>query len=231
MEETEPQEDQQPYGPWGPDGVPEPVVRLVAGWTARAFDGFRTSPGWQELDDQDRIYAYSIIRSFVTMMLADCGETPNEWSRKSLDFCYQELLPHDYPQGRGYRVSFSRVLYRFLKWLDRDGILSRASSLADYVKDWLPEGHEQCDCAITTEVFDIGSRVMADSGLEFDSLRDTAVYIAKYTEALCGELGREPAPATPQPGEPFLDPSTLSLDLVCPCGSGKRFDKCCGGVN
>lgn len=220
------EEEHEQFGPWGREGVPEPVMRLVSDWFVRAYDGFYAGAHYRNLNALQQRYAYAIARSLVLMLLVDVGETPREWSRQGFEFAFDELLPHDVHQTKDYEVAFVPVSIAFLSWLADVGALPQARQLADVVKSFAPVGEERCGCPIRNEAVDVGDRVMRDSGLNPVSLLDRAVYIAKYTEALCGEMDKNLA-ALHEAG----DKQTLVLDLTCPCGSGKKFDDCCGGVN
>lgn len=219
-------DEHEEFGPWGREGVPEPVMRLVSDWFVRAYDGFFVSDAWRQLDATQQRYAYAVTRSLVMMLLVDVGETPREWSRQGMEFAFDELLPHDVHQTRDYEVAFVPVCIAFLNWLADVKALPQARQLADVVKSFQPVGDERCGCQIRNEAIDVGDRVMRDSGLDPASLLDRAIYIAKYTETLCGEIDKN-LTSHHEPG----DAHSLVLDLLCPCGSGKKFDECCGGVN
>lgn len=220
------EEEHEGYGPWGAEGVPEPVMRLVADWFVRAYDKYFQSKHYRDLDATAQRYAYAITRSFTMMMLVDAGETPREWSKQGIEFAFDELLPHDVQQTRDYEQHFAPVTLSFLNWLAANKALPQAQQLADQVKTFLPVAAERCDCGIRNEPLDIAERIMSDSNLDSNSLLNRAVFIAKYTETICGEIEK----SQERTHEP-RDKQTLELDLTCPCGSGKKFDECCGGVN
>ena len=214
------------YGPWGPDGLPESVMRLVSDWFARAFDAFRASDAFGNLSEEQRLLSLAILRNFVLMMLVEVGETPQEWSASGLDFLFGDLVPHDVAQPEGYDESFASVLHVFLVWLADAGHLPHARSLAADLRQYLPQAHERCDCGIRTEALDMAERVMEETGLRPESLHDRAIYIARYTEMVSGALDDQ-SQRTPE----AVSAVPMGMSMLCPCGSGRRFDRCCGGVN
>ena len=161
------------------------------------------------------------------MMLVECGETPAEWTQRGVELVFEEILPHDYPQACGYERAFTSVVATFLDWLAAERHLVRARALADYVRQYLPHGYEMYGCEVNQSVFRVSNKVMGESGLNGASLADTAIYIATYTETVCGKFEREQE----REDGSMMDPTNMMLTLMCPCGSGKRYDECCGRAN
>lgn len=201
-------------------------MRLVSDWFARAFDAFRASDAFEQLSADQQMLSLGILRNFVLMMLVEVGETPQEWSASGLDFLFGELLPHDVAQPAGYDAAFGPVLQTFLVWLADAGHLPHARGLAADLQQYLPQAHERCDCGIRTEALDMAERVMSETGLRPESLHDRAIYIARFTEMISGALD-EQSQRSPQ----AVSVMPMGMSMLCPCGSGRRFDRCCGGVN
>lgn len=227
-QETDQQAGTGVAGPWGSEGVPEPVYRLVMDWLARSTDDFLASTAARrDLEERERLVAVEAIRTFGTLMLVESGETPAEWTRRGLQWLLDEVLPHEYPHAGGadYPRLFVRVVHRWLDWLGERHRMPRALELAEVLAPYRADGYPVCDCATNREVFEVGARVMADADLDAGSLTDTALYIAKYTQAIMGETPEDPAG---DPAAVFRPVPAGELPL-CPCGSGRVADACCGG--
>ncbi len=124
------------------------------------------------------------------------------------------------------------------------GLLEGHDWLEDVWEKYLgdDESSSEMDACYSTLMFftsrELAEAMLAEEGSPFDSLEEAAgVFHRLFPEAMAAyaALGRSIHEAVyraeygdPPPAEPFMATAPIERNDPCPCGSGKKFKKCCG---
>jgi len=199
------------------------------------FDAFVGSPQYQPLTEIEKDKAPGIVRFFAEYSFRYIGAAPEKWNRDVLRECCIEILPRKMSAGLPFFRAVAPVLSAFFDFLAGRGLLSKARELSTTVaeldheivaasqdeRNWGPAkafimaaeraGVDTCD-----------QQAMGQFMIEHN-LRQVARMQARQAASVPPRSSLA-APATPirhsQPKPGRNDP--------CPCGSGKKFKKCCG---
>ncbi len=158
------------------------------------------------------------------------GATPEELTQPVLRAVLQEEFPRRMIGEREYFKRLPAVVEAFLRWMASEGILPDGESLADAVHGW---ADDIVAAAMNPKNWSPVKRFTMENPLPgMDKRNRGAVYERMFEEAQRGleELPYELPKETPiTPPIPIVEhsPKTGRND-PCPCGSGKKYKKCCG---
>jgi hypothetical protein len=174
----------------------------------------------QELADEHKEEAEFVIGSFGEYMYSYHGLLPEEWDEPSLEECCLDTLARKISADESYYRAMAPVLASFFTFLDETGRLRGASRLARRVR------------SIADQIVEHGSNprywgmaksfVMGAKAAGVDPTNEaelTAYSLQQNLDALL---------------PPAFDPLTparvvkIGRNEPCPCGSGKKYKKCCG---
>ena len=198
-------------------------------------------------DKADPIIRWSVYLSFVHL-----DKDIEEWDEPALRKLLTELLPAYLPGDRRVFAMVAPVVETFLYSLGEQGRLPNAEELAREVRGWAGQivangldptrwgatkkntmaafltGEDVSDPAVQDEIM----AHMAEEWLEA---------IECFTESRAAEPpATEPTPKEAQPterrsNEPPIPvrqyTPRISRNAPCPCGSGRKYKKCCGRSN
>ncbi len=208
------------------------IHQQVGGW----FDAFVASPQYEALSAIQKEKAQGVIRFFTEYSFRYVGAAPTQWDRNVLAECCVEVLPRKVSAERAFFEAVAPVLSAFFAFLAGTGHLPRARDLSEVAaalgdqivaasadeRNWGPAkafimaaeeaGVDTCD-----------QQAMSQFLIEHN-LRQLA-----RLEARRGAPIRSPRPRTPSEADPHSLPSPGRND-PCPCGSGRKFKKCCGSA-
>ena len=209
----------------------EAIHKQVGGW----FDIFINSPQYELLTEAQKDKAPDIVRFFTEYGFTYVGMTPGKWDRSGVAECCTEVLPRKVSADLPFYLAVAPVLSAFFTFLAEKSLLSNARALAKTVAE--------LDEEIVAASQDDGNWgpakafVMAamNAGVDVTDEKALQEFTARINEQL---LARQPpvqqAPYVPPPSLPAPPtPVRRSAPKVgrndpCPCGSGKKFKKCCG---
>jgi hypothetical protein len=208
------------------------IHRQVGGW----FDAFVGSPEHRRLTEIQKDKAPGVVRFFTEYSFRYIGAAPEQWNRGVLTECCVEILPRKMSAGPPFFEAVAPTLSAFFNFLAGKGLLSKARELSAAVaeldaeivassqdeRNWGPA--KAFIMAAEKAGVDTCDRGAMDRFLIEHNLRLVARLEARQAAAVPSS-DSVAAPATPirhpQPKPGRNDP--------CPCGSGKKFKKCCGG--
>ena len=141
----------------------------------------------------------------------------------------QVLLKHFPREVVGDRDFFEYVIpvaQHFLRWLAAEGVLPDGAALAEAVAPWHPDLMAQATDPANWDRLKRG--LMDRAGTPADG--DLPIYGPLAGDGLLpGELPAEPIWDDPwAPVAPVHAEGTVGRNAPCPCGSGKKYKKCCG---
>ena len=207
------------------------IHKQVGGW----FEGFVGTPPYQALSVVQKDKAPGIVRFFAEHSFRYVGAAPEEWNPAVLRECCLEIMPRKMSAEQAFFQAVAPVLSAFFRFLGERSLLRNARELASTVpeldgeiirasqdeRNWGPAkafvmaaekaGVDTCD-----------QKAMSLFMIEHN-LRQVARMQARRS------IPVSPTPCLPAPATPIrhAEPK-IGRNDPCPCGSGKKFKKCCG---
>ena len=209
----------------------EAIHEQVGGW----FDGFVNSPQYEPLTETQKNKAPGIVRCFAEYSFRYIGMAPEKWNPGGLTECCVEILPGKMSAELAFFQAVAPVLSAFFTFLAEKGLLSNARALAKIVA----ELDEEIVAASQDQRHWGPAKAFAmaaqEAGVDMCDQKAMHQFMALYNLQL---LARQ----RPAPQAPFVPTTSLPAPATpvrrsepkvgrndpCPCGSGKKFKKCCG---
>lgn len=209
----------------------EAIHKQVGEW----FDDFIKSPQYEPLTEIQRDKAAGIVRFFAEYGYRYIGMAPAGWDRSGVSECCVEILPRKVSAELTFFQAVAPVLSAFFTFLSEKALLPNGRALAETVAEL-----DQEIVAASQDPRNWGPAkafVMAaeEAGVNTCDRQAMDHFMAVYNLRLLAQMpARRPAPVLPTasltaPTTPvhYSEPKTGRND-PCPCGSGKKFKKCCG---
>jgi uncharacterized protein YchJ len=160
------------------------------------------------------------------------GSSPEELDENTLREVLLEVFPRKVYAARDLFEKVAPVTESFLRWLESEGILGDTSSLVETVRGWadtiVANGMDPRYWGMAK------SLVMQAEAGGIDTQDDQAMerYVAEYNLRLMEEsLSAQPDLRDLSPTMPIVEHSPkIGRNAPCPCGSGRKYKKCCGGI-
>jgi uncharacterized protein YchJ len=209
----------------------EAIHQQVGGW----FDGFIKSTQYDLLTETQKDKAPDIVRCFAEYSFRHIGVAPEKWNPGSLTECCVEILPGKMSAELAFFQAVAPVLSAFLIFLAEKGLLSNARALAKTAAE--------LDTEVVAASQDAGqwgpaktfAMAALKAGVDLGDRQAMDEFMALYNLQLLAQH-------RPAPQAPFFPTTSLPAPAVpvrrsepkvgrndpCPCGSGKKFKKCCG---
>jgi hypothetical protein len=160
------------------------------------------------------------------------GSSPEELDKYTLEEVLLDVFPRKVTAGRDLFEKIAPVTECFLEWLESEGILADTARLIRAVRGWKD--------AIVADAMSpqnwgmaksFAMRAMSDG---MDLLDEEAMdrYIDDYNRIIMERnLPEEPGYQDFLPTIPIVEKSPkIGRNAPCPCGSGRKYKKCCGAV-
>jgi hypothetical protein len=184
---------------------------------------FSESTYFEDLTEEQKRESEFIILSFTDYMYTHHGLSPEEWDDEDseLEECCLYTLPQTITADKSYFRSIAPVLSAFFSFVKEQGLLRNAATLATRVK--------ALDREIVKNACDphnwghAKSFMMAakDAGVDTTSIEALNKFLQFYN---LQQLAK-----TKIAGNSRAKPKTrIGRNDPCPCGSGKKYKKCCG---
>jgi hypothetical protein len=155
------------------------------------------------------------------------GETVDEMTQGSVSEFVLDYVPRKVSTEPDAAESIIFELTKFWEYLNRVYQLPNAKSIIewleadDLVERLKTEMSNPANFGMAKSLFMTGR----NSGYDMTSEAGIAEFMAAYNQSL--RANREPA--TPAAAPPSVRRQRIGRNAPCPCGSGKKFKKCCGG--
>jgi hypothetical protein len=216
---------------YDPQTEMEAIHKRVGGW----FEAFVRDPRYDRLKEVQKDNAPDVVRLFTEYSFRYVGAAPEQWSGGVLTECCLEVLPRKVSAGRSFFEAVAPVLSAFFDFLAEQSHLGKARELSTAVAEL-----EEDIVAASQDERNWGPSkafIMAAERAGVDTCNEAALrqYMAEYNlQQLARMEAREVAstpapPSLPAPAEPVRHAQPrVGRNAPCPCGSGKKFKKCCG---
>jgi hypothetical protein len=195
----------------------EKILNKVYEWGV----AFSESKYFEELTEEQKRESEFVVMSFTEYMYSYEGLSPEEWDEEGLEDCCLYTLPGKISAGNSYFRSIAPVLSAFFSFVEEKRLLRNASNLARAVKE--------IDKQIVKNASDpknwgsAKSFVMAakDAGVDITSEREMKKFLPLYNLQQLAKLKIDDKPRSKSKVK-------IGRNDPCPCGSGKKYKKCCG---
>jgi hypothetical protein len=179
---------------------------------------FSKSKHFDQLSEDQKQESEFIMETFSEFMYSHHGLSPHEWNVVELEECCLETLPRKVSADEIYFQSIAPVLCAFFAFAEGKSVLKNASMLVkrvraidkQIVKNASDPEHWGISKSLVMGAEDAGIDVM-DEG-ELDQV------ITVHDEETLSQPKAEPVHVGQKIGR----------NEPCPCGSGKKYKKCCG---
>jgi hypothetical protein len=209
----------------------ETIHEQVGGW----FDRFINSPQYKPLTETQKAKAPDIVRCFAEYSFRHIGVAPEKWNPGDLTECCVEVLPGKVSAELSFFQAMAPVLSAFFTFLAEKGLLNNARALAKTVA----ELNEEIVAASQQDLHWGPAKTFAmaaqKAGVDLSDQQAMDQFMASYNLQLLARQRSAPQapfpPATslPAPAMPVRRSAPkVGRNDPCPCGSGKKFKKCCG---
>jgi len=195
-----------------PDAMLRSARRTAASWCEGAFP----SADEPELIDEDREVAVDIVLSVAELMAMYQGELPHEWTASALIECLTEDVPRKISADDDYFDAIPGAMVTLLEHLADSGELEQGRKLAELVAS-RANGIRRAgrDPARWGMAKTLMMAAQAEGVDPLDSLQMDD-FIERWNQR-----------AAHQPVEQRRA-TKIGRNQPCPCGSGKKYKRCCG---
>lgn len=195
------------------------ICDRVYGW----FVEFQKSQYYEKLTEEQKEESEFVIMSFAEFMYSYHGLFPEEWDEDGLEECCLDTLPRKVCAEESYYKSISPVLSTFFEFLWERNLLKNAQRLIRRVKSI---DEQIIKNAIDPKNWGIAKSFMMaakKAGVDVTNEKEMEEFIALYNLLIEGSKGCDDL----NPPVKYEKPK-IGRNEPCPCGSGKKYKKCCG---
>jgi hypothetical protein len=173
--------------------------------------------------------------SFITNRLLEYAEryegaAPNELNEPALRGVLLEVFPRRIAGERSFFAKVTPVVEAFLEWTASEGVLENASALAQAVHGW---AEEIVAAAMDPRKWGPAKTTAMEAEGKSVYVRDVEALEEFWHEQALQSLDQD---APDQESESAFTPTAPIVEHApkigrndpCPCGSGKKYKKCCG---
>ncbi len=183
---------------------------------------FVESEYFEKLTEEQKDNNVFVVTMFADYMYTHIGQSPEEWDVEGLEECCLEILPRKISADESYYRCITPALSAYLGFLGEKGYLNGTESLIASLKMIDKQMIENARNPANWGIAKSFTMRAKDAGVDTHNEKELYKYITDYNEQLAKE--REITERKPQKSE------KIGRNDPCPCGSGKKYKKCCGKV-
>lgn len=191
----------------------EAITKKTDEWRAQ----FEKSTRYSLLSSEQKLESDFIIESFVSYMFNYESQSPDEWTITSMKSCCLEILPRKVSAGEDYYTNIAKVLEQFFLFLADSKLIENGNGLAENVikieTDIIKAFENPANWGMAKSIM----MPALEMGIDPCDEEEIGRYLNNYNNE---QLNIYETHAV----EPFKP----GRNDKCPCGSGKKYKKCCG---
>ncbi len=199
----------------------ETILNKVLKWG----QDFSKSNNFQKLTEEQKDNSRFIIESFSDYTYSYHELKPEEWNETDLEVCCLKTLPRKISAEESYFKALSPVLSAFFFFLEEKGHLKNGYKLADRLR--------KIDKQIVEEASDPRNWGMAktlvmaatEAGVDITNQEEMNEFVALLNLTQLGKTSNIPGRRSSRKRRLK---TKIGRNDPCPCGSGKKYKKCCG---
>lgn len=197
---------------------------------------FMQSTRAKELSDELYVDAGFIVHNLLEYAWSYAGASPEQLSEDVLSEVLLEVFPRKISAERDLFEKVAPITEAFLGWLGNQRIISNSTQMADVVRNW--SGQIVAN-SMNPKCWGMGKsfvmKAMADR-VDITDRKAVDKYIEEYNFKLSREYSLTESAPDDLPAYTPLIPIVNTQPKIgrndsCPCGSGKKYKKCCGSFN
>ncbi|MDT8302956.1 MAG: SEC-C metal-binding domain-containing protein [Sedimentisphaerales bacterium] len=201
-------------------------------WAGELTDRFMVSEAASELDIEFFEDAGFIVYHVLEYAWSYVGSSPEELDEFTLEEVLLEIFPYKVTAERELFEKVAPVTEFFLKWLESEGILANTAGLIEAVHGWTDKIVAK---GMNTQYWGMAKSFMMQARVDGIDTRDEQAmqrYMAEYNLRLLERDSSAQADLRSlSPPVPIVEQSPkIGRNAPCPCGSGRKYKKCCGGI-
>ena len=160
------------------------------------------------------------------------GRSPEELDEPALEEVLTEVFPRKVTAERALFEKIAPVTEALLRWAESEGILADTQGLIGAVHSWadaiVANGMNPRYWGMAKSLY----MQMRAAGVDTADEEAVQRYIAEYNLRLMGRKSADRSDLEGfSPPIPIVEQSPkIGRNDPCPCGSGRKYKKCCGGV-
>ncbi len=191
-----------------PDAIVENARTTARSWCAAMLEA-------RGADDDTAWNAIDALEEIATLMATYQGERPEDWTEAALIACLLEDVPRKVSADDLWFEELPGFLADTLEWAGAAGAHPRGAELARAVRD---NARRVLRAAKDPARWGMAKQVVMQARSEGVDMSDPAArdaFIARWNQA-------------PPPPPTTVRSNKVGRNQPCPCGSGKKFKRCCG---
>lgn len=183
---------------------------------------FKQSPTFFTFADVEKAQTDFTIQAYGDFMLSYFKKMPSDWNKEDTFQLIVELFPMKLKMDDDFVYAFSHILSSFFYFLSESNAVQNAAELAEGVL----EGEKQLfltttpdeDLGEMTEIF----QHAISMGVDLNDEAQVDTFIANFLEKNANQTAFTQTKSQP------IRHEKIGRNDPCPCGSGKKYKKCCG---
>ena len=200
----------------------EKILTQVRKWGKE----FSQTRYFEELTEEQKQESEFILNTFAEYMYSYRSSSPEGWDEGDFEECCLETLPRKISADDAYFKSIAPVLSAFFAFAQEKKLLKNAPILAQKVQAISKQIEKNASNPKTWGM--AKSLVMAakESGVDVTNQDELHQFINCYNERILSQP--KAVPKSEPKAEPVHVAQKIGRNEPCPCGSGKKYKKCCG---
>ncbi len=201
-------------------------------WAEELAGRFMESEAAGKLDPELFEDAGFIIYNLLVYAWTYTNGSPEKLDEYTLEQVLLEVFPRKITAERDLFEKVAPVTEVFLRWLESEGILDNTFSLVETVRGWADTIVAN---GMNPQYWGMGKsfamQARAD-GVDTQDEQAMQRYMVEYNLRRMGrKLSAQPDLRDLSPPIPIVEQSPkIGRNAPCPCGSGRKYKKCCGGI-
>ena len=201
-------------------------------WAQELAGRFMESEAAGKLDPELFEDAGFIIYNLLVYAWTYTNGRPEKLGEYALEEVLLEVFPRKITAERDLFEKVAPVTEVFLRWLESEGILANTFSLVETIRGWADTIVAN---GMNPQYWGMGKSFMMQAradGVDTQDEQALQRYLAEYNLRRMGRnLSAQPDIRDLSPPMPIVEQSPkIGRNAPCPCGSGRKYKKCCGGI-
>jgi hypothetical protein len=201
-------------------------------WAQELAGRFMESEAAGKLDPELFEDAGFIIYNLLVYAWTYTNGSPEKLDEYTLEQVLLEVFPRKITAERDLFEKVAPVTEVFLRWLESEGILANTFSLVETVRGWADTIVAN---GMNPQYWGMAKSFMMQAradGVDTQDEQAMQRYIAECNlRRMERKLSAQPDIRDLSPPMPIVEQSPkIGRNAPCPCGSGRKYKKCCGGI-
>lgn len=187
---------------------------------------FSESKYFQDLTEEQKQESEFIVMTFTQYMYSYYLLIPEKWNESKLEECCLDTLPRKITADESYYRSIAPVLSSFFKFSGEKGFIKNASILARKVNKIDKQIVKNSSDSSTWGMGKTMLMAAKKAGVDIENEDEIKKFRYNFKQQqLANTKKTDTITSLPAPNP---KKEKIGRNDLCPCGSGKKYKKCCG---